>query len=135
MLDTIMLYYGCQRFEKLHPLQCGLFRRKVRTTRRPTFKRENPLVFYPKHLWETVAKYSGLLLYYLRLARLRKRILAEPNYKQYTDLALSPVEAEDTPTVACCEHEHDHEGPAVVTLAFPSPKAKPALAMSPKHVA
>ena len=28
---AIQMYYGCYWFEKIHPLQCGLLRRKVRT--------------------------------------------------------------------------------------------------------
>lgn len=137
MLDTIMVYYGCQRFEKLHPLQCGVFRRKARKTRRATFALENPLVFYPKRVWESLAKYGGFLLYYLKLMAVRKQILREPNIKQYTDLALSPVvtEAEEAEAAACCNHEHDHDhaGPTIVSLTLPAPKSKPAV--SPQRVA
>ena len=43
----IFLYYGSYRFENVHPLQCGVLRRKVRTTRRPGLPRVSPLLFYP----------------------------------------------------------------------------------------
>ncbi len=133
MADAIMLYYGCQRFEKLHPLQCGLLRRKVRRTRRGTFQLESPLVFYPKTAWESLKKYTGMGWYYLQLVATRRKILREPNIKRYTDLALSPVvpEPEEPTMAACCDH--DHSGPAVVPLSLSAPKSKPA--MSPQRVA
>ena len=34
MSKFIFLYYGCHRFERVHPLQGGAFRRKIRTQRR-----------------------------------------------------------------------------------------------------
>ncbi|MGQ0635674.1 MAG: B12-binding domain-containing radical SAM protein [Planctomycetaceae bacterium] len=89
MLDAVMVYYGSYRFEKLHPLQCGLFRRKVRTTRRPTLPRENPLVFYPRRAWEILSTYARGGLFYLNLQRVRRRILSDARAKDYTDLALS----------------------------------------------
>lgn len=129
LVDAIALYYGSQRFEKMHPLQSGLLRRKVRTTRRSTFALENPLIFYPKFMWETVVKYAGYAKYYWQLQRLRRKIRREAGYKQYTDLALTPVVSdEQEAAAACCNdgHRHDHnlDGPAVVSLTGPAPKAK-----------
>lgn len=108
LLDAVMIYYGSFRFEHLHPLQCGVFRRKVRTTRRPTLPRENPLLFYPRRAWEILTTYSSIGLYYLSLQRARRRVLSDPLADGYTDASLAPVylvdedapEADAHPTAA-----------------------------------
>jgi len=96
---AILCYYGSYRFERLHPLQCGLIRRKVRTTRRPGFPIENPLLFYPKHVWDMCTKYASLGAYYLWLERLRGRVERDPKGAQYMDAALR-VEARATSQAA-----------------------------------
>jgi hypothetical protein len=96
----IFLYYGSYRFENVHPLQCGLLRRKVRTTRRPGLPRENPLLFYPRRLWEMSSTYAAAGSFYLWLQRLRKRIERAPDAASYTDQALSkPAAAASRPTM------------------------------------
>lgn len=87
---AILAYYGSYRFEKVHPLQCGLFRRKVRTTRRPGLPRDNPLTFHLRRAWEIATTYLPLGWYALKLERLRKRIEREPGGAAYTDEALTP---------------------------------------------
>jgi hypothetical protein len=86
---SICCYYGSYRFERVHPLQCGILRRKIRTTRRPGLPRENPLLFYPRRLCEIVSTYAALGMYYLWLHRLRQRIDRDPKAAAYTDAALS----------------------------------------------
>jgi radical SAM superfamily enzyme YgiQ (UPF0313 family) len=93
---AILQYYGSYRFEKVHPLQCGILRRKVRRTRRPTIKKPNPLVFYPARLLEELKKYVLLGGYFLNLERCCKRVRKEVQANGYNDLALTPVDiAED----------------------------------------
>jgi radical SAM superfamily enzyme YgiQ (UPF0313 family) len=95
---SICCYYGSYRFEKVHPLQCGIVRRKVRTTRRPGLPRENPLLFYPRRLWEVLSTYAALGRYYLWLRRLSQRIDRDPKAAAYTDAALSrPDTATNSP--------------------------------------
>jgi hypothetical protein len=116
MLGAIMLYYGSFRFEHLHPLQCGLFRRKNRATRRPSFPRENPVVFHAKRAWELISKTAAQGLYYLELQRIRRRVAGDPRAKQYSDLSLTPVNlAELDPPETCSAHDHDHT-PALIPL-------------------
>jgi tRNA A37 methylthiotransferase MiaB len=86
---SIMCYYGSYRFEKVHPLQCGILRRKVRTTRRPGLPRESPLLFYPRRLWELFSTWASMGTYYLWLERLRRRIDRDPHAAAYTDAALT----------------------------------------------
>jgi hypothetical protein len=89
MVWSVCCYYGSYRFERVHPLQCGIVRRKVRTTRRPGLPLENPLLFYPRRLWEFVSTYTALGCYYLWLQRLQRRIDRDPRSVAYTDAALS----------------------------------------------
>lgn len=87
----LLQIYGAMRFERLHPQQCGYFRRRVRSERRPEFPRENALIFYPKNIARTLRNYGAIGLYAWKLHRLRRRIEADPEAKKYTDLALTPV--------------------------------------------
>jgi radical SAM superfamily enzyme YgiQ (UPF0313 family) len=85
---SICCYYGSYRFENVHPLQCGILRRKERTSRRPGLPLENPLFFYAGRIWEFFSKYGSLAAYYLWLERLRRRIDREVKAATYTDAAL-----------------------------------------------
>lgn len=85
----IFTFYGSYRFEGVHPLQAGAFRRKVRRTRRPGAPAEHPLLFYPRRLWQILTTYAGGGLYYLWLNRLRRRIERDPSAAAYTDAAIA----------------------------------------------
>jgi len=89
--DAIMMYYGSFRHEGLHPLQCGIMRRKVRTARRSGLPLENPLLFYPKRVWETVKTHLRAGLFYLDLMRVRRKVKKNPARKEYMDEALRPA--------------------------------------------
>jgi radical SAM superfamily enzyme YgiQ (UPF0313 family) len=97
---SVMCYYGSYRFEKVHPLQCGIGRRKVRTTRRPGLPRENPLLFYPRRAWDSLCKYAAVARYYLWLRRLQQRIDNDPHARSYTDAALAAPEPRAKATAA-----------------------------------
>jgi hypothetical protein len=96
LAGAILTYYGSYRFEKVHPLQSGAFRRKVRTTRRPGMPVVHPLLFYPWRAWEMLSTYTRGALYYLWLKRLRKRIERDPSAASYSDAAIA---APDGPAV------------------------------------
>jgi hypothetical protein len=88
-------FYGSIVFEKVHPLQSGVMRRKVRTQRRHGLPRVNPLVFYPYRFWEILRTYIPALYFFLKLAYLRERIKHDPHIGHYSDLSLIPVEDEN----------------------------------------
>lgn len=92
LADMILQFYGSYFYEKLHPLQTGLIRRKVRSQRRSTLPRENPLVFYPRRLGEFLTTYIPGLMFQSRLRRLRKRIKRDHAARQYTDIAITPLQ-------------------------------------------
>ena len=92
----VLQFAGCMRYEKVHPLQGGYFRRKIRTHRRSTMPIESPWRFYPRRLWEIVSTYGPFAAYALRMYLLCKWIKWSPATKHYSDLALTAVEdAED----------------------------------------
>ena len=87
-------FYASYVYEKVHPLQSGVFRRKVRRERRYGLALENPLIFYPRRVWEILRTYVPGFIYLLRLTRLRKRIQHDPEARHYTDVAITPVSEE-----------------------------------------
>lgn len=89
LASAIFNFYGSHCFEKVHPLQSGVFRRKVRSTRRPSMRAENPFLFYLKRAWEVISTSARAALYYLWLERLRRRIEREPTASTYTDAAMT----------------------------------------------
>jgi hypothetical protein len=88
----IWLFYGSYCCEGVHPLQAGIFRRKVRTSRRKGFPIVSPVLFYPRLLWEIVTTHYRILQMYCRVARICKKVRKDPANKEYTDLALSPID-------------------------------------------
>lgn len=74
MADAIQAFYGSFRFEGLHPYQVGIFRRKVRTSRRPGLPVENPIVFHVRETWRALRKYTGFALFCLQVQRIRRRV-------------------------------------------------------------
>ena len=85
-------FYGAFRYEKVHPLQSGILRRKNRRTRRPTLPRENPLVFYPRRVRDYLTTYLPLAWGFVKLRRLTRKIDKDPTKWGYTDQALAKVE-------------------------------------------
>ncbi len=77
IFEISLEFYGCYRYERVHPLQGGFVRRKIRTERRSTMPRENPLVFYPRRAMELAATYGGWFSYIWRMWRLYRRVVRE----------------------------------------------------------
>lgn len=84
-------FIGSIRIEKIHPLECGLIRRKVRTDRRSGMPLENPLAFYPRYWWETASKQARWLWLWGRNYGLYRRIRYGKDRQAYMDDALTPV--------------------------------------------
>jgi len=92
LLNHILQFYFTFIQEKVHPLQGGYFRRKLRRQRRSTLPRENPLLFYPRRVREVVETHAKLAAFYLYLHRIRRRVDRGPH--SYSDDALVPVDSE-----------------------------------------
>lgn len=92
LISLIFEFYGSYRFERLHPLQGGLFRRKSRTQRRPEFPRESAVIHYPKRLWEIARTYVPASFFLARLLLIWWKVHRDPQKNEYQDLATTPVE-------------------------------------------
>ncbi|MGC1578802.1 MAG: radical SAM protein, partial [Beijerinckiaceae bacterium] len=98
MMFLLIWFYGCVTIEKIHPLEGGYLRRKVRRDRRPGMPIENPFVFYPKYVAELIAKHVKIAGIVWRMGRTRRAIKRDPKARLYRDLALTPVADEDLET-------------------------------------
>jgi radical SAM superfamily enzyme YgiQ (UPF0313 family) len=81
---------GSNAIERVHPLQFGFFRRKIRTQRRSGMPIESPLAFYPRRVLEiakTAAQWGARARKYRAL---RKRVVADLTGRTYVDEALAP---------------------------------------------
>ncbi|MEL7526564.1 MAG: radical SAM protein [Pseudomonadota bacterium] len=96
LYSSMIHFLGAILIEKVHPLECGIVRRKHRDQRRHGMKLEHPLVFYPKRAAEAVWVAFSWARLFLRFRSAMKRVLADENRRSYTDLALTPTsEAEE----------------------------------------
>jgi len=96
MMAKLFAFHAPIVYERMHPLEGGLIRRKVRRDRRLGFPIENPLVFYPRLAWEHLTKYSGAFAMNRRYRRILAEVMADPSPEDYNDTAISPVtEAEE----------------------------------------
>jgi hypothetical protein len=95
MMFLLIWFYGCVTIEKIHPLEGGYLRRKVRLDRRPGFKIENPLTFYPRYVAELIGKHITIGRFVWRMGRVRRQLKRDPNARAYRDAAMSPATAAD----------------------------------------
>jgi radical SAM superfamily enzyme YgiQ (UPF0313 family) len=90
-----MLY----EIEGLQVLEGGILRRKRRRSRRPRFRREPALLFYPRHLAGTVVKVLRYLAGYAKQRMVIRRVLADPGRYEYTDISLTPPTEQEFETL------------------------------------
>lgn len=102
MMFKLLSFYGCIRFENIHPLEGGLLRRKYRRDRRPGLSVENPLVFYPKYLWEMLNKYTRFFWMYRQYKKILRKV--ERDDTPYNDIALTPVIEEELDQLEMFSH-------------------------------
>ena len=91
MVWPLLWFHASHAVEKVHPVEGGYLRIKVRTQRRHGMPLESPAVFYPRRAWELASGVGRWLWIYWRLRRMAKRIEADPNKRDYVDRALLPV--------------------------------------------
>jgi len=103
LVNHVLQFYFTFKQEKVHPLQGGFFRRKIRRTRRSGLPRENPLFFYPRRVWEISDTHVRLVAFYLFLHRIRKKV--EHDDRPYRDPALMPTNRESPQTAASVPQE------------------------------
>jgi hypothetical protein len=94
IMEIALEFYGCLRFERVHPLQGGFLRRKIRKERRSDLPIESVWVFYPRRVFEVVTTYGGLIAYAWRVWQLYRRVKEDtqrPGYR-YRDAAMEPMQ-------------------------------------------
>jgi len=82
---------GSIALEGIHPLEAGMFRRKVRRMRRPGMPLENPLIFYPRRAWEIISlsvRWPSLVWKFFRILW---RVQAQPQQSGDVDPAMIPA--------------------------------------------
>jgi len=95
MMTLLLWFYGCYKFEGLHPLEGGYFRHKYRRDRRPGLPIENALLFYPRRVWEVVRGHAGIACMIYKFLGVRRRIKADKTAFDYSDAALAPVTGDE----------------------------------------
>jgi len=83
---------GSIALEGIHPLEAGMFRRKVRGMRRPGMPLENPLIFYPRRGWEILSTSVQWMILIWRFYRIAQRVRMRPQQPEEVDLAMIPVD-------------------------------------------
>jgi radical SAM superfamily enzyme YgiQ (UPF0313 family) len=94
LTSMIFTFYGSYIFERVHPLQSGIFRRKRRTDRRSDLPLESRATFYGRRAAEIARTYGQALRFLWRLTRMRQRLMKDPAARSYRDLATTPAQDE-----------------------------------------
>ncbi|WP_298423887.1 radical SAM protein [Rhodoblastus sp.] len=89
-LFLLLWFWAAVKLEKVHPLQGGYLRRRVRRDRRPGLPLENPLAFYPRVAATHVVNHIRMAGLALKLWKLRRQLRHDPKARDYMDLALTP---------------------------------------------
>jgi Radical SAM superfamily len=98
-VKVLVAFATTVRLENVHPLQAGIIRLRHPSERRPGLPRENPWTFWPRFVWQTVAKHAILLGTIGRLLLMKIAIARDPKARAYMDQALEPVCGDEDETL------------------------------------
>jgi radical SAM superfamily enzyme YgiQ (UPF0313 family) len=99
---------GSIALEGIHPLEAGMFRRKVRRMRRPGMPLENPLIFYPRRAWEIASVSVRWMHLVWKFFRILRRVQAQPQQPGEGDLAMIPVDEQKDEDLTLLQVYRDH---------------------------
>ena len=89
---TFALYFKAYHpIEHVHPLEGGVLRLKSRHERRPHLPVEPAWLFYPRYFAETAVKAVRWAILVIRLQRLARKVMNDPQRLEYIDQALTPL--------------------------------------------
>jgi len=91
MMDKLFAFHAPIVYEKMHPLEGGLIRRKRRRDRRPGLPLESPFTFYQRQVKEFVSKYWGAYGMLRDYRRILAQVETEADLKIEDDIAMTPV--------------------------------------------
>ena len=95
IVKLLVTFSTAVRVENVHPLQSGILRLKHPSERRSGLPRESAWLFYPRYLWQTLVKTVKIAWTILWVLSVKRRILRDPDYRNYTDRALTPAQDGD----------------------------------------
>ncbi|MFZ5735340.1 MAG: B12-binding domain-containing radical SAM protein [Pseudomonadota bacterium] len=95
LVKLLAIFSTAVRVEGVHPLQCGLFRQRHPSERRPGLAAPHPLLFWPRFAFDSVRKTAAILTAFAKVAAIGFRVARDPQRHAYTDQALTPVADED----------------------------------------
>lgn len=93
--EYALQFIGSIRYENIHPLQGGIWRRKQRLQRRSGLPRERWLPFYARRTREQLVTAVPYIWLGIRLWVLCKWMKYDPASKRYTDLATTPLSEDE----------------------------------------
>ena len=96
MLNMLVSFWSLSLVERMHPLEGGYGRLKVRTLRRPGMPIVPAWRFWPVFAVSTLAKLGRIGMMVAHFVRLRRQLKRDPLAASYRDLALTPV-ADEAP--------------------------------------
>ena len=91
IVRSVLQVYGAPNFEGVHPQQCGYFRRKDRTQRRPELPRVPALLFYPRSRLADAGQIRAFRRLWAAAPPHAQARPEGPPPKAYRDLATIPV--------------------------------------------
>lgn len=86
--------------EGVHPLEGGYFRLKFRKDRRSGLPIESPLSFYPRYIWEVVAKHWAYVSSTWRVYRIYRKVKTSADRHTYSDIAIKEIEKDGEEALA-----------------------------------
>lgn len=95
ILGTSTMYYASVAYERVHPLESGVLRRKSRRDRRPGRPIEGRAIFYSKYVFHVLSTFWHAARYHLKLMPLRRKLERDLDAPNYTDRSLTPPSAKD----------------------------------------
>ena len=99
LVKVLVAFSTTVRLEQVHPLQAGVLRLRHPLERRPGLPRENPWIFWPRFIWQTLSKHVLLASTIGRLLVMAFAITRDPNAPAYLDQALEPVRDDEVETL------------------------------------
>lgn len=89
ILLLMVWFFGALKIEAVHPLECGVLRRKYRDGRRAGMRLEPALSFYPKYYFSTAFKWLRWGALYLKFGLLLRKVERDPNKDSYSDWSMT----------------------------------------------
>jgi radical SAM superfamily enzyme YgiQ (UPF0313 family) len=108
VMFLLLCLSGSIALEGIHPLEAGMFRRKVRRMRRPGMPLENPLIFYPRRAWEIASLSVRWMNLVWKFFRILRRVQAQPQQPGEVDLAMIPVDEQKDEDLTLVQVYRDH---------------------------